>query len=200
MKYISPEDFSKTIVAEKRNLPRITRPKPPSTSLGCLVVGALSTDPQKYTKDYCGLFTDSGVMPKKILARFPVSPNAIIQPGTPLNAAHFEPGNFVDVIGRTSRRGFQGGMKKHGFSGMGPDEQGVTKSHRRVGHVGSGRIRRIWPGQKMPGHVGGHFRTMPGLQIVRINYEHNVIYVLGQAVPGEPGEMIKVFDSNIPEK
>ena len=69
IKYISPEDFAKTIVAEKRSIPRIfTKDKP--IHLGCLVVGALSTDPQKFTKDYCGLFTQSGVMPKKILVNF----------------------------------------------------------------------------------------------------------------------------------
>lgn len=132
VKYIPPEEFAETIVGQKRNVPRITgRNKP--IHLGCLVVGALSTDPQKFTKDYCGLFTESGVMPKKLLARFPVTPNALIQPGTPLNAAHFEPGQFIDATARASRRGFQGGMKRHGFSGMPSDQRGCTKSHRRIG-------------------------------------------------------------------
>lgn len=72
-------------------------------------------------------------MPKKLLARFPVTPNALIQPGTPLNAAHFEPGQFIDATARVSRRGFQGGMKRHGFSGMPSDARGCTKSHRRIG-------------------------------------------------------------------
>ena len=47
-------------------------------------------------------------MPKKLLVRFPVSSNALIQPGTPLNAGHFQPGQFVDVISKTSRKGFHG--------------------------------------------------------------------------------------------
>jgi len=200
VKYIPPEDFSKTIVAQKRSIPRIYGKDKP-IHLGCVVVGALSSDPQKFTKDYCGLFTESGVMPKKILVRFPVTSNAIIQPGTPLNAGHFEPGQFVDVTARSSRRGFQGGMKRHGFAGMPSDERGCTKSHRRIGNIGSGRMKhRVWPGQKMPGHVGGHFKTMSGLQILRVNYSYNVIYVLGQSIPGEPGEMVKIFDSNIPSK
>ena len=47
-------------------------------------------------------------------------------------------------------------MKRHGFSGMPSDERGCTKSHRRIGTIGSGRDKhRVWPGQKMPGHVGG---------------------------------------------
>jgi len=191
IKYIPPEDFEKTYLAQKKGIPKVG-----DTQLGSLVVGALSSDPQKFTKDYCGLFTDSGVMPKKILTRFPVTPNAIVQPGTPLNAAHFEPGQFIDAWARTSRRGFQGGMKAHGFRGMPADELGCTKSHRRIGGIGSGRAKhRVWPGQKMPRHVGGDFRTMKGLQILRINYTYNVLYVLGQSIPGEPGEMVKLFDS-----
>jgi len=200
IKYIPPEDFAKTMVGQKRSVPKIYGYNTP-IHLGCLVVGALSSDPQKFTKDYCGLFTDSGVMPKKLLARFPVTPNALIQPGTPLNAAHFEPGQFIDAQARTSRKGFHGGMKRHGFSGMPSDERGCTKSHRRVGNIGSGRAKhRVWPGQKMPGHVGGRFKTMYGLHILRINYTHNVIYVLGQSIPGEPGEMVKLFDSKVPAK
>ena len=70
-----------------------------SIARGCLVVGALSADPAKFTKDYCGLFTESGVMPKKKLIRCPVSENALIQPGTPLAAGHFEVGQYIDVIG-----------------------------------------------------------------------------------------------------
>ena len=54
------------------------------------------------------------------------------------------------------RRGFQGVMKRWGFAGM-PAGHGVTKSHRRPGCIGSGRDKgRVWPGQKMPGHVGGN--------------------------------------------
>ncbi len=71
-----------------------------SISRGCLVIGALSADPSKFTKDYCGLFTESGLMPKKKLIRCPVSENALIQPGTPLVAGHFQVGQYIDIIGR----------------------------------------------------------------------------------------------------
>lgn len=100
VRYIPPEDFAKTVVAQRRIRPRVTRPIS-SIDRGCLVVGALSADPAKFTKDYCGLFSGSGVVPKKMLARFPVSPGAVIQPGTPLYASHFQVGQFVDVEGRT---------------------------------------------------------------------------------------------------
>lgn len=69
--------------------------------LGCLVVGAVGTDPQMFTKEYCGLFNEAGVMPKLHLTRFPIHPEAAIQPGTPLYAAHFRAGDYVDVTGLT---------------------------------------------------------------------------------------------------
>ena len=54
----------------------------------------------------------------------------------------------------SARRGFHGVMKRWGFSGM-PAAHGVTKSHRRPGCIGSGRDKsRVWPGQKLPGHIG----------------------------------------------
>jgi large subunit ribosomal protein L3 len=55
----------------------------------------------QFTKEYCGLFKDSGVMPTKILGRFLISPEAAIQPGTPLHASHFKVGGYVDVRGKT---------------------------------------------------------------------------------------------------
>lgn len=55
----------------------------------------------QYTKEYCGLFSKAGLMPKKIIGRFFVSPEAVIQPGTPLFAPHYRPGNVVDVGSKT---------------------------------------------------------------------------------------------------
>lgn len=68
---------------------------------GCLVVGACSTDPFKFTKEYCDLFKYAGVMPKQHLGRFFITPNAKILPGTPLNVTHFRVGDYVDVAGFT---------------------------------------------------------------------------------------------------
>lgn len=53
------------------------------------------------TKQYCGLFSDAGVMPKRLLCRFAVSPDAALQPGTPLMASHFQPGEVVDIRAKT---------------------------------------------------------------------------------------------------
>lgn len=91
IKYIPPEQY----------VPAKEPAVKPRKSFGCLLVGAESTDPSYFTKDYCNIFKDSGVMPKKILSRFYISPQAYIPPGTPINASHFRVGDYVDVRGVT---------------------------------------------------------------------------------------------------
>lgn len=91
IRYIPPGEYEPTQKPNVKNL----------NKYGCLLVGAESTDPTMLTKDYCGLFKDSGVMPKKVLSRFIVSPTAALLPGTPLNVSHFRVGDFVDVRGKT---------------------------------------------------------------------------------------------------
>lgn len=64
-------------------------------------MGADGCDPSEFTKEYCGIFKNSGVIPKRHLARFFISPDAFIPPGTPISALHFQVGNYVDVRGKT---------------------------------------------------------------------------------------------------
>ncbi|KAG8042569.1 hypothetical protein G9C98_005203 [Cotesia typhae] len=144
IKYIPPEEWEPG---------HRTRHIIPKRKLGCLVVGAESSDPQLFTKEYCGLFYNAGVMPKRLLSRFAVTPNGALQPGTPLLATHYRPGDVIDIRGKTIDRGFQGVMKRWGFHGM-PATHGVTKTHRRPGNIGSGGQKaRVMPGQVCPGET-----------------------------------------------
>jgi len=203
VRFIPYAEYRQSLVGEKQQRPDFVGIDPSHRGRnvhGMLVVGAQSTDPQRYTKDYCGLFTESGLMPKRHLARFPVSENAMIQPGTRLTASHFTVGQCVDVRGRTIERGFQGVMKRWGFHGM-PATHGTTKSHRRPGCIGSGRDKsRVWPGQKMPGNVGGGYRWMCGLKVWRINHEDSVLYVSGPSVQGNTGSVLQVCDTRLPNR
>jgi len=202
VKYTSRSAYNDSYLGEKRQAASFigSDGRKGKHITGFVTVGAVSTDPQKYTKDYCGLFTQSGVMPKRHLARFPITECGAIQPGTPLCAAHFIPGQYVDVFGRTMERGFQGVMKRWGFAGM-PATHGVTLSHRRGGHIGSGADKsRVWPGQKMPGNVGGLQKWFRGLRIHRINYEENVLYVSGHGLPGPVGSVLQVSDTKLPRR
>ncbi|KAK3912169.1 39S ribosomal protein L3, mitochondrial [Frankliniella fusca] len=169
-------------------------PKKVLGKFGALVVGAESADPQEFTKEYCGLFRESGLPPKRKLARFLISPEAVLPPGTPLTAMHYRVGDYIDATGFTIQRGFQGVMKRWGFKGM-RATHGVTKTHRRPGNIGAGLKHRVWPGKKMPGHMGGRHRTLRGLKILRINTDYNVLYVIGQNIPGAINSYIYVHDS-----
>ncbi|XP_071859544.1 mitochondrial ribosomal protein L3 [Bombus fervidus] len=191
VKYMPPEEF---------NPVKRTKHLQPKVKNGCLVLGAVNIDPQLLTKEYYGIFNAAGVTPKKTLMRFVVSPNAALQPGTPLCAAHFKPGEFIDIRGKTIDRGFQGVMKRWGFKGM-PASHGVTKTHRRPGNIGSGGTKaRVMPGTKMPGHMGNRWRILKGVKILRINTKYNVIWVLGHNVPGEVNTMCYLYDTILPTK
>lgn len=91
IKYIPPGMFDPT---QKKPLQKIR-------GYGCLLIGSEAIDPNLLTANYIGLFKDSGVMPKRNLSRFIISPEAAILPGTQLNATHFRVGDFVDVRGKT---------------------------------------------------------------------------------------------------
>ncbi|XP_026322613.1 39S ribosomal protein L3, mitochondrial isoform X2 [Hyposmocoma kahamanoa] len=192
IKYIPPEEFkpmktTEVMWKEKRRL-------------GCLLVGSETVDPSIVTKEYCGLFNSVGMLPKRHLCRFMVSPEATLPTGTPLFATHFRVGDYVDIRAKTMDRGFQGVMKRWGFKGM-PASHGVTKTHRRPGNIGAGGEKaRVWPGTKMPGHMGNSWRILRGVKILRMNTKHNVMWMLGVGIPGETGAMCYVFDTVLPHK
>ncbi|KAM4821405.1 large ribosomal subunit protein uL3m [Thomomys bottae] len=141
-------------------------------------------------------YQELGLPPKQKIKIFHVSDNAIIKPGTPLYAAHFRPGQYVDVTGKTIGKGFQGVMKRWGFKGQ-PASHGQTKTHRRPGAISTGDVARVWPGTKLPGQMGNVDRTSYGLKVWRVNTKHNIIYVNG-SVPGHKNCLVKVRDSNLP--
>ena len=94
----------------------------------------------------------------------------------------FEAGQWVDVIGTTKGKGFQGNVKRHGHNGQ-PDGHGHMM-HRRTGAIGAGSTpARVWKNQKMPGHDGVRQRTTQNLKIVQVRPEDGVILISG-AIPG----------------
>ena len=165
---------------------------------GCLIVGAESRDPNRFSQEYLNLFLKSGVAPKKKLARFLVTHNAALQPGTPLFAGHFRAGQFVNVYGKTIDRGWMGACRRWGMKG-GNATHGTTKSHFRAGAMGGPR-GRILKGKKMGGHEGCERCLRPGLQVLRINYQYGVIYVKGAAVPGATGSFVQIYDTMAEKK
>lgn len=131
-----------------------------------------------------GHFKKSGTSPKKLIKEFRFDSDAEI-PNTEEDhpgAAVFENGQWIDVIGTTKGKGFQGVVKRYNFAGQ-PDSHGHMM-HRRPGGVGAGTWPgRIWKNKKMPGRHGVYNRTVQNLKVVQVRAEDNVILVSG-AVPG----------------
>ena len=104
------------------------------------------------------------------------------QQGEVVTVALFQAGELVKVAGITKGRGFQGVVKRHGFSG-GPATHGNTR-HRKPGSISPGTDpSRVIKGKKMPGHMGAVQQTETGLVVVKVDAEKHLLFLRG-AVPG----------------
>ena len=130
--------------------------------------------------------------PKKLVREFRFASDADVpskDDGHP-GAALFEAGQWVDVIGTTKGKGFQGNVKRHGHNGQ-PDGHGHMM-HRRTGAIGAGSTpARVWKNQKMPGHDGVVRRTTQNLRIIQSRPDDGVILVSGN-VPGHINAYVTV--------
>jgi large subunit ribosomal protein L3 len=139
-------------------------------------------------------FAKAKVEPKKKLVEFRVSPENILEVGTELSAAHFIPGQYVDVTGNTIGKGFAGGMKRWNFRGL-EATHGVSVSHRSHGSTGQRQDPgRVFKGKKMAGHMGDTQVTTQNLTVVSTDVERGLILVKG-SVPGHEGTWVLVRDA-----
>ena len=141
-----------------------------------------------------GRFAVAKVEPKKKLAEFRVTEDALIPVGSEITADHFIPGQFVDVTGTSTGKGFAGGMKRWNFGGM-RATHGVSVSHRSIGSTGGRQDPgKTFKNKKMPGHLGVERVTTQNLRVVQTDPERGLILVEG-AVPGVAGGWISVRDA-----
>jgi large subunit ribosomal protein L3 len=161
---------------------------------GVQVGGVNHPKPKNLLKAVVGQYNRAGIAPKRKLWEFRVTEDALLAVGTPILAAHFMCGQYVDVCATSIGKGFQGVMKRHGMKGQ-PASHGQTKTHRKMGATGGAQDPgRIWPGKRMPGRMGGKRVTTPSLKVVRVNHQFNVVYVRG-AVPGHRNTYVRVTDA-----
>jgi large subunit ribosomal protein L3 len=136
-----------------------------------------------------GLFKQANVEPKRFTREFRLEADAA-EGEINLNVTQFHPGDFVDVIGRSKGKGFQGVMKKHNMAGQGAAHG--SKTHRRNGAIGNRSTPgRIWKNMGMPGHLGDERVTVQNLQVMQVREAEKVILVSG-AVPGANGSLVVV--------
>jgi large subunit ribosomal protein L3 len=159
-----------------------------------LQVGVGKAKVKNVSKAERGRFSVAQVEPKQKLAEFRVSEDAVIPVGAEITADHFIPGQFVDITGTTTGKGFAGGMKRWNFGGL-RATHGVSISHRSIGSTGGRQDPgKTFKNKKMPGHLGAERVTTQNLRVVQTDPERGLILVEG-AVPGVAGGWIYVRDA-----
>ena len=147
----------------------------------------------KLNKPELGKFSKAKLSPKKYLREFRVDTVEGINVGDELKADVFSVGDKVDIQGTSKGKGFQGVIKRHGQS-RGPMGHG-SMYHRRPGSMGpTSTPGRVFPGKKLPGHMGCETITIQNLEVVKVDIDKNVILVKG-SVPGAKGSILKIKSS-----
>ncbi len=131
-----------------------------------------------------------GLKPKKFVREIRCSETPAVKVGDEITSRIFQKGDFLDIAGVSKGKGFQGGMKRHGWSG-GSATHG-SMSHRAPGSIGASAYpSRVFKGHGMPGQMGSRRTTVQNLEIIDVNPDNNTIAVKG-AVPGASGTYLIV--------
>lgn len=141
------------------------------------------------TKAEKGHFNKAGVTPKRHLVEFKGFGNEY-KAGSEINVEIFNDTIYVDVIGTSKGKGFQGVVKRHGFSGVGESTHGQHNRLRAPGSIGAASYpAKVFKGTRMGGHMGNERVTVQNLQIIKVIPEHNLLLVKG-SVPGAKGSIV----------
>jgi len=152
-------------------------------------VGFRAQKESRVSKALAGEFKKAGVGPQRLVREFRLQKD-LPEGDVNLSVTQFQAGDFVDVIGRSKGKGFQGVMKKHNFHGQGAAHG--SKTHRRIRAVGNRSTPgRIWKNQGMPGHMGDQRVTVQNLQVMQVREAEKIILISG-AVPGANGSYVIV--------
>jgi large subunit ribosomal protein L3 len=152
-------------------------------------VGFGTQKESRLNKSELGAFKKAGVEPKRSTREFRLEED-LPEGEVNLAVTQFQAGDFVDVIGRSKGKGFQGVMKKHNMHGQGAAHG--SKTHRRNGAIGNRSTPgRIWKNMGMPGHLGDERVTVQNLQVMQVRESEKIILVSG-AVPGANGSFVVV--------
>ena len=159
-----------------------------------LQLGVGAAKVKRVTQPQRGHFARAKVEPKARLAEFRVTEDAVLPVGSELTAAHFLPGQYVDVIGVSIGKGFAGAMKRHNFSGL-RASHGVSVSHRSHGSTGQRQSPgKTFKNKKMAGQLGAARVTTQSLEVISVDAERGILMIKG-SVPGYAGGYVLVKDA-----
>src|SRR5262252_6243161 len=177
-----------TVIAAGDNvlLGRLTQE---SDGYSAVRVGFATQKESRVNKSELGNFKKANVGPQRFVREFRLRAD-LPEGEVDLSITQFQPGDFVDVVGRSKGKGFQGVMKKHNFHGQGAAHG--SKTHRRNGAIGNRSTPgRIWKNMGMPGHLGDERVTVQNLQVMQVREAEKIILISG-AVPGANGSYVIV--------
>ena len=141
------------------------------------------------TKPLCGHFKKAGTTPKRKLVEFS-GYDAEYKLGDVIDVTLFTETDFVDVVGTTKGKGFQGVVKRHGFGGVGEATHGQHNRQRKPGSIGAcSTPSRVFKGLRMGGRMGGDRVTVQNLQVLKVIAENNLLLVKG-SIPGAKGSYV----------
>ena len=143
------------------------------------------------SKPMLGHFAKSGTTPKRHLAEF-TGFEGEINLGDTITVDLFADTAYVDVIGTSKGRGFQGVMKRHGFGGVGQTTHGQDDRARKPGSIGACSYpAKVFKGLRMGGQMGSERVTTHNLQVLKVIPEHNLLLIKG-SIPGFKGSIVSV--------
>ena len=138
-----------------------------------------------------GHFKKAGVAPKRYLAEFKGFEGQY-SAGDTITADFFNENDFVDVIGISKGKGYQGVVKRHGFGGVGQSTHGQHNRLRAPGSVGACSYpAKVFKGMRTAGQMGNRQVTVQNLQVIKVIPEHNIIMLKG-SIPGSKGSIISI--------
>jgi large subunit ribosomal protein L3 len=159
-----------------------------------LQLGVGAAKVKRVTQPQRGHFAKAKVEPKARLAEFRITEDAVLPIGSELTAAHFLPGQYVDVTGVSIGKGFAGAMKRHNFGGLGASH-GVSISHRSHGSTGQRQSPgKTFKNKKMAGQLGAARVTTQSLKVISVDAERGILMIKG-SVPGYAGGYVLVKDA-----
>jgi large subunit ribosomal protein L3 len=159
-----------------------------------VVIGFDEIKESRCTKPRLGVFKKLSVPALRTIKEVKSTDNSSYTLGQKIHADLFKPGEYVDVIGTSIGRGFQGGMKRHNWMGGGAGHGSMH--HRRIGSVGANTYPgRVLRGKTMPGHMGDEQVTVQSLRVMFVDPENNILLVKG-AVPGCKNGLVTIRKSS----
>ncbi len=157
-------------------------------------LGFEEVKPKRLTKGERGHLEKAGVPMVRYLREIRMRKDESYEIGQVIRADIFQPGERVDVVGKSKGRGFAGVVKRHHFGG-GPHTHGQSDRERAPGSIGAcATPGRVWKGMRMPGHMGAKRVTAQNLEVVLVDPDRNLLAVKG-SVPGPNGGLVIIKEA-----